>query len=220
MHRCSLLRKIHTLHNHRVGGFSWLKTRKLLAPGPRDEWAPIDEFEPTITVRSRGSHVLIPAKAILTDSSRSHLVRPSSHLPATCQLRCLLSPTRMTLPQREYPHRLLRVNSASKIDFLISIRWSYLETGVERIMRNLKEGVDMGTVCASSPWLSRRGMLITRTVHGHLHVSHPPVSVHPHLLTFMQRRPQLLHFAESGSESRWHHRDIFTSRRSAMSIVH
>ncbi len=49
-------------------------------------------------------------------------------------------------------------------------RWTFLQAGVEGIMRNLKDGVDMATVSApyKSPAISL--LILDSAVYGNLHV--------------------------------------------------
>ena len=49
-------------------------------------------------------------------------------------------------------------------------RWSFLQFGVEKIMRNLREGVDMKTVGGSSHALIGPAANINISVYGDLHV--------------------------------------------------
>ena len=49
-------------------------------------------------------------------------------------------------------------------------RWTFLQVGVEKIMRNLREGVDMQTVGGSSPMFMEHTANISVSVYGNLHV--------------------------------------------------
>lgn len=53
----------------------------------------------------------------------------------------------MTLLQRMSPLHIVSSVVYIQLTGLPFPRWQYLETGIEKIMTNLKDGVDMVTVC-------------------------------------------------------------------------
>lgn len=55
-------------------------------------------------------------------------------------------------------------------------RWTFLQAGVEGIMRNLKDGVDMATVSTIRGECCIYLLILESTVYGNLHVSARAVS--------------------------------------------